>query len=89
MQQHLQILKINEKRSGTKDGRDWQMQTAECVLLNEKGEAQEVGVLTLTKDMMEKSLKTGRYVAEFQLRSNYKTRQIQANLVSLTPVTIK
>ena len=48
----LQILKVNEKRTGSKNGRDWAMQDAECALLADSGELEQVGVLQLPKDMM-------------------------------------
>ena len=48
----IQILKVNEKRTGNKNGRDWAMQDCECGLLSETGELEQVGVLQLPKEMM-------------------------------------
>lgn len=85
----LQILKVNEKRSGTKNGRDWHMQDAECVLLADTGELEQVGVLQLPKDMMgDAAPKVGVYLGSFALRVGMQDRKIVAVLTALTPYTV-
>ena len=82
----IQILKVNEKRTGNKNGRDWAMQDAECMLLSDTGELEQVGVLQLSKDMMgEHEPKPGIYSASFALRAGMQDRKIGAVLTSLTP----
>lgn len=85
----LQILKTNEKRTGVKDGRSWESQDCECVLLSDTGEMEQVGVLRLPKDMMgDAAPKPGIYLGAFALRAGMKDRQIAAVLTSLTPYAV-
>lgn len=85
----IQILKVNEKRSGTKNGRDWSMQDCECALLADTGELEQVGVLQLPKDMMgEAAPKPGVYCGAFALRAGMQDRKITAVLTSLTPYAV-
>lgn len=82
----IQILKVNELRKGNKNGRDWAMQDAECMLLTDTGELEQVGVLQLSKDMMgDAQPKPGIYSASFALRAGMQDRKIGAVLTSLTP----
>lgn len=86
----IQILKINELRKGNKNGRDWTMQDAECMLLNDSGELEQVGVLQLAKDMTgDAAPKPGIYSASFALRAGMQDRKIGAVLTSLTPYPMK
>ena len=85
----IQILKVNEKRTGNKNGRDWAMQDCECALLSETGELEQVGVLQLPKEMMgDNAPKVGTYVGSFALRAGMQDRKIGAVLTSLTPYPI-
>lgn len=87
----LQILKLNEPRSGTKDGRAWEMQDAECVILNEQGQPDQVGVLMVPKDLRGK-VAPGVYLGSFALRANTSReggRRIEAVLTGLQPYAIK
>ena len=85
----IQILKVNEKRSGNKNGRDWAMQDCECALLADTGELEQVGVLQLPKDMMgESAPKPGIYVGAFALRAGMQDRKITAVLTALTPYAL-
>lgn len=86
----LQILKVNEKRTGNKNGRDWAMQDAECMLLNDDGSLEQVGVLQLGKEMMgDAAPKPGVYAASFALRAGMQDRKIGAVLTALTPYPVK
>lgn len=83
----LQIIKVNEKRSGNKDGRAWEMQDCECILLNDDGTPNQVGVLMIPKVIREKGeVKPGRYTGSFALSPNLSTRRIEAVLTALNPV---
>lgn len=89
MQSILQILKVNDPRSGTtKDGRPWQMQDAECILLKDTGEVDQVGVLRIPKELNGK-VAPGTYLGSFGLKPNYKDRTIEAVLVGLQPYEVK
>ncbi|WP_343593349.1 hypothetical protein [Paracidovorax wautersii] len=84
----LQILKVNDLRSGSKDGRAWQMQDAECILLGDSGEVQQVGVLQLPRHLVgEAAPAPGTYVGGFALQAGMRDRRISAVLVSLQPYT--
>jgi hypothetical protein len=84
MQAIVQIIKINEKRTGTKDGRAWEMQDCECILLTEDGQPDQVGVLSLPKDLRD-HVKPGTYTGAFALKSNLRDRRIEAVLTGLQP----
>lgn len=85
MQSILQILKVNDLRSGTKDGRAWEMQDAECILLDDTGQPSQVGVLPLPKDLRSKAA-PGVFFGTFGLRPNLQTRKIEAVLTGLQPM---
>jgi len=85
----IQVLKVNELRSGTsvKTGvpRQWEMQDAECLLLKDDGSVDQVGVLQVPKDLRG-TLQPGLFTGTFALRPDMQTRRIGAVLVGLTPV---
>ena len=86
----IKIIKVNEKRSGVKDGRPWEMQDAECILLDENGEEQQVGVLPLPKTLMgDAAPGKGIYLGAFALRAGLRDRRIEAVLTALQPYGIK
>lgn len=87
MQAIVQILKLNEPRSGVKDGRPWEMQDAECLLLSEEGAVDQVGVLRVPKELRDK-VKPGVFTGSFALRTD-RERRIVAVLTGLTPVPPK
>lgn len=85
MQAIVQIIKLNEARSGTKDGRQWEMQDAECILLDDKGQPDQVGVLMVPKELRGK-VERGVYTGTFALRASLRDRRIEAILTGLTPL---
>ena len=88
MNSFLQILKLNEARSGVKNDRKWEMQDAECIIFDEHGSVDQVGVLMIPKDLMGK-VNPGTYVGSFALRANTSRegqRRIEAVLTGLQPV---
>lgn len=86
----IKIIKVNEKRSGVKDGRPWEMQDAECILLDENGEEQQVGVLPLPKHLMgDAAPSRGIYLGAFALRAGLRDRRIEATLTGLQPYGVK
>lgn len=90
----LQILKVNEARAGSKEGRPWQMQDAECLLLKETGEVDQVGVLMLPKDLQSApgqppKVQPGVYLGAFVLRPNMASRRIEAQLTGLQTYQVK
>lgn len=85
----IKIIKVNEPRSGVKDGRPWSMQDAECILLDENGEEQQVGVLQLPKNLMgEHAPQRGIYLGAFALRAGLRDRRIEAMLTALQPYAV-
>lgn len=86
----IQILKLNEPRSGvSKAGKPYTMQEAEVALLDEAGEIQQVGGLLLPRDMTgDKAPPKGVYLGSFALEADYKTRQVGAVLTALTPYPV-
>jgi hypothetical protein len=88
MKSIIQIIKVNELRTGNKDGRTWEMQDAECILLNDDGDVESVGVLQLPKELRGNT-KTGTYLGTFALRPNLSTRRIEAVLTGLQPYAVK
>lgn len=97
MQSLIQILKVNELKSGISktNGKPYEMQDAECMLLKETGEIDQVGVLQLPKDMRGESapgvpkVQPGIYMGSFALRADMASRRINAVLVGLQPYAIK
>lgn len=83
----LQILKLNEPRSGEKNGRKWEMQDAECIILKDDGSVDQVGVLMIPKDLMGK-VQPGVFLGAFALRADTSRegqRRINAVLTGLQP----
>jgi len=93
MQSVIQILKVNEVRKGisAKNQRPYELQDAECLLLTDAGEVDQVGVLQVPRELLGK-VKPGTYTASFALRPNMSSRRIEAvltNLMALPPKTLK
>lgn len=84
MQSIIQIIKVNDTKSGVKDGRPWEIQDAECILLNDDGTPSQVGVLSLPKDLRGQ-VKPGTYLGSFALRADLRSRRIEAVLTGLQP----
>lgn len=90
MQSILQILKLNDVREGisAKNGKPYRMQDAECLILKETGEVDQVGVLQIPRDLLG-SVAPGVYLGSFALRPNMASRRIEAQLTGLQPYTVK
>lgn len=84
MQAIVQIIKVNEEKTGVKDGRPWAIQDCECLLLNDDGSPAQVGVLSLPKDLRGTVTK-GIYTGSFSLQADLRSRRIEARLVGLQP----
>lgn len=85
----VQILKVNDARSGVgKNGKNWTMQEAECILLDSDGAVSQVGVLDVPKDMIG-LIAPGNYTATFSLAAHYQTRKIESRLTALTRIPSK
>ncbi|HEY4065616.1 MAG TPA: hypothetical protein VGM74_01865 [Burkholderiaceae bacterium] len=88
MNSFLQVLKLNEPRSGVKNDRKWEMQDAECIIFDEHGAVDSVGVLMIPKPMMG-LVQPGTFVGSFALRANTSRdgqRRIEAVLTGLQAV---
>lgn len=90
MQSIIQVLKVNDLKSGTskKTGQPYEMQDAECLLLDDAGAIQAVGVLDIPKSLRD-VVKPGTFTASFGLRRGIMTGKIEAVLTGLTPVPAK
>ena len=82
----IQILKVGPLQDKSYEGRAYQVQEAECLLLSDAGEVESVGVLRLSKDFQKDPPATGTYTAKFALALSPKDRRIGAQLVGLTAV---
>ena len=86
----IQILKVNDPRTGNKNGRDWKVQDAECALLTDDGQIDQVGVLPLGKEMMgDAAPKPGTYIGTYALRASLQDRRIGPVLTALTPYSAR
>lgn len=86
----IKIIKVNERRTGSKDGRAWEMQDAECILLDEHGEEQQVGVLSLPKHLRgDAAPQRGIYLGSFALQAGLRDRRIEAILTGLQPYDVR
>lgn len=83
----IQVLKVNDKRSGVsaKTGKPWEMQDAECIVLNDDLTPSKVGVLRVPRDLLGK-VDPGVYTGSFSLEPDYQTRVIGAVLTGLVAV---
>lgn len=93
MQSILNIIKLNEVRSGIgrQSGKPYEMQDAECILLNDDGSVGEVGVLQIPRDLMGK-VQLGVFMGTFALRADKSQnggRRIQSVLTGLQPYVVK
>ena len=84
----MQILKLGDVREGVKDGRQWRMQEAQCMLLDESGEVVEVGVYNLRKDEIGK-ITQGLYAPRYALstgKADKNKGQVVASISGWTPM---
>lgn len=90
MQAVIQILKVNELKSGVskKTGNPYELQDAECVLLDDNGQPSQIGVLGIPKDLRGK-VTPGVYTGSFALRPDLTTRRIEAVLTGLNQVPVR
>lgn len=88
MQSVIQIIKINELKTGVKEGRAWEMQDCECILLDDSGQPREVGVLPIPK-ALRGQVQVGTYIGSFALRADLRTRRIEASLTGLQVYEVK
>lgn len=85
----IQILKVGPVQDKSYEGRSYQIQEAECVMLNDDGSVEGVAVLRLGEKMRgEAAPKPGFFTAAFTLRANPKDRRLEASLAGLTPFEV-
>ncbi|MGJ7527368.1 hypothetical protein [Variovorax sp. GB1P17] len=83
----IQIIKVGPVQDKTFEGRAYQVQEAECILLNEDGTPEAVGVLRLDDKMRGQNAPiVGTYSAKFSLKPSPKDRKIGAVLTGLTAI---
>lgn len=83
----IQILKVGIVQDKKFEGREYQVQECECVLLDENGELESVGVLRLSEKFRKDPPVKGTYSAVFSLVASPKDRRIGAVVTGLTVVT--
>lgn len=82
----IQIIKVGEVQKKSWEGRNYDVQECECILLNDDGTPEAVGVLRLDEKMRgDKAPSLGTYTAKFSLKPSPKDRKIGAVLTGLTP----
>lgn len=86
MQSIIQILKLNEPKAWSMEGRSGFSHSAECLLLSADGSVDQVGVLKIKGEELIKKTQVGTYYGSFAMRANPASRQIEAVLVDLQPV---
>jgi hypothetical protein len=86
MQSIIQVLKLNEPKAWSMEGRSGFSHSAECLLLTADGQVDQVGVLRIKGEELIKKAQVGIYVGSFAMRSNPASRQIEAVLTDLQPV---
>ncbi|WP_432727574.1 hypothetical protein [Variovorax sp. W6] len=83
----IQIIKVGPVQDKTFENRPYQIQECECILINDDGTPEAVGVLRLGDQMRgDKAPTVGTYSAKFSLKPSPKDRKIGAVLTGLTPV---
>lgn len=82
----IQILKVGAVQDKKWEGREYQVQEAECVLLTQEGELESVGVLRLSESFRREPPARGTYQAVFSLVASPKDRRIGAIVTGLTLV---
>lgn len=88
-QQLLRIFVVNPPKAWSMDGRSGFSHSAECGLVDERGEVLKVGVLRVkeAKADLVKKLAVGFFSATFTLEPNPASRVIEAVVVDLVPLT--
>lgn len=82
----LQILVVNEPvELPTKSGGKFKIQDAECVILNDAGEPEVVGPLSIPTEQIG-NVKAGMFQGVFKWVRDYKTKRLVYELQSLTPM---
>jgi hypothetical protein len=82
----VQILVVNPLRElPTKSGGTFQIQDAETVILDDAGQPEVVGPLSVPRDLIGKVV-PGMYDAVFKWERDYKSGRLVSNLQNLTPV---
>ena len=82
----IQILKVGVLQDKKWEGREYQVQEAECVLLDQDGQLESVGVLRLSEHFRKNPPERGTYQAVFSLVASPKDRRIGAVVTGLTLV---
>ena len=88
-QQLLRIFVVNPPKAWAFEGKTGFSYSAECGLVDEKGEVLQVGVLRVkeAKKELREKMAPGFFMATFMLQPNPASRVIEAVVVDLTPLT--
>ena len=83
MQSIIQIIKLNDPKPWTMEGRSGVSHSAECILLKPDGSPDQVGVLKIRGEELIKKAQVGIYTVTFAMRANPASRQLEAVVVDL------
>lgn len=85
----VQILVVNPARElPTKSGGTFQVQDAETVILDDSGQPEVVGPLSIPRDLIGK-VSPGMYDAVFKWERDYKSGRLVNNLQNLSAIAPK
>lgn len=85
----IQILLVGQLTPKTYEGRSYNTQEAECVLLDENGETLQIGVLRFSEKFQKEPPTKGLYRPVFSMVASPKDRKIGAVITDLQPVDAK
>lgn len=87
----IQVLKVVNEQRKTREGKDYTVRMAECVLYTDDGEVEVAGPLRLSEELVN-GLKPGWYRAGFSMVRSFADatkNELVSKCVSLTPVPVK
>jgi hypothetical protein len=84
MQSTIRVFKLDEVKKGTskKTGNAYEIHTAQCALVDETGNIDQVGVLDIPPDLRGK-VGPGLFRGTFAMKTNFQNGRIEAALVGL------
>jgi hypothetical protein len=87
MQSTIRVFKLDEVKRGTssKTGKPYEIHTAQCALIDDNGNVDQVGTLDIPPDLRGK-VQQGLYRGSFALKTNFQNGRIESALTGLTLV---
>jgi len=82
----IHVFKVNEPRAWNFEGKSGTSHSAECALLDEAGNIDQVGVLRIPPDMVDKVKANTVYTGHFSMRANPASRKLEPVLTNMVEV---